>query len=87
MCCTVGGDYQAMVELVQAMYEGELECVTCGAYCADTEPRCPTCGGVLQLPLADWIGEQTTETDHVTFHQNIEERELRITRGRSSLQR
>lgn len=69
MCCGMGGDYQAIVELVRAMYEGELQCVACGAYCADTEPRCPACGGSLQSPVADWIGEQVPKADRETLHQ------------------
>jgi hypothetical protein len=63
MCCSTGSDYQSVIEMLQAMYEGELQCRVCDAFCADTESLCPKCGGTLQLPLADLIDDQLINSD------------------------
>jgi hypothetical protein len=56
MCCGVGGNsYEEIIEMLQAIYQGQLQCTICGELCADTEPNCPVCGGVLESPLRDLL--------------------------------
>jgi predicted amidophosphoribosyltransferase len=62
MCCGVGGDYQTIIEMLQTIYEGELQCSVCGQICADSEPVCPECGGSLRSPVEDLITKQEPMT-------------------------
>ncbi len=66
MCCGTGGSsYEEVIEMLQAIYQGQLQCMVCGELCADTEPNCPECGGILESPLRDLLDAPQTQGEQM----------------------